>query len=148
MRFHYPLQKIVDLKGSEKSMAEWEYAASLGALRTEEERLEDLARERSLLDDKLTSTFQEPVPLGELLSIQQYIETLEDRIRSQQVGVHRAKMQAESSRSNLETRMIDEKVWQNARGRAFERYRQDRQSKDQNELDEIAIRRTAFAFRS
>ena len=56
MSFRYPLQKIVDLKGSQKSMAEWEYAASLGKLRQEEERLEDLHLERKEMGQALQET--------------------------------------------------------------------------------------------
>jgi len=139
MKFRYPLQKIVDLKGSEKSMAEWEYAASLGKLRTEEERLSALFEERRGLEDALQSAAAKPTPLNELLQTQRYIEVVDVRIREQREGVRSAESLVRKRQGMLTDKMVDEKVWLNARDRALERFRSDRLAREQNELDEIAI---------
>lgn len=145
MKFRYPLQKIVDLKGSEKSMAEWEYAASLGKLRVEEERLEQLVQERGEVEKSLQETSERPTPLTQLTMLQRYIDILDDRIRRQYEGVRSAENQVRMRQGRLSDKMVDEKVWLNARDRALERFRYDRLSKEQNELDEIAIVRAASA---
>lgn len=145
MKFRYPLQKIVDLKGSEKSMAEWEYAASLGKLRVEEERLEQLVQERGEVEKSLQETSEQPTPLTQLTMLQRYIDILDDRIRRQYEGVRSAENQVRMRQGRLSDKMVDEKVWLNARDRALERFRYDRLSKEQNELDEIAIVRAASA---
>ncbi|MFC6552949.1 flagellar export protein FliJ [Cohnella cellulosilytica] len=141
------MQKIVDLKGSEKSMAEWEYAASLGKLRTEEERLRKLHEERRGLEEDLLSTAKRPTPLTELLATERYIQVVDDRIRRQHEGVLSAEDQVRKRQGQLTDKMVDEKVWLNARDRALERFRQDRLAKEQNELDEIAIVRAASSRR-
>ncbi|MFC5702133.1 flagellar export protein FliJ [Cohnella faecalis] len=145
MRFRYSMQKIVDLKGSEKSMAEWEYAASLGRLRAEEERLEQLLNERESVESRLVAASSEPIPLSELLTLQQYIDVLNERIRRQRNGVETAADQAGECRNRLKDRMVDEKVWLNAREKALVRFRTEWLAKEQNELDEIAITRAAAA---
>lgn len=143
MSFRYPLQKIVDLKGSEKSMAEWEYAASLGKLRTEEERLRELHEERRGLEDELLDAARRPTPLTELMATERYMQVVDARIRRQDEGVRAAEDQVRKRQGQLTDKMVDEKVWLNARDRALERFRRDRLAKEQNELDEIAIVRAA-----
>jgi len=147
MSFRYPLQKIVDLKGSQKSMAEWEYAAALGKLRSEEERLRHLNNERRDMELSLQEISQKPTPLTRLLTMQRYIEILDERIRLQLEGVASAELLVRKRQGHLTDKMVDEKVWLNARDRALERFRSDRLSKEQNELDEIAIVRAAAASR-
>jgi flagellar FliJ protein len=147
MSFRYPLQKIVDLKGSEKSMAEWEYAASLGKLKKEEERLSDLRREREDVELELQAMATKPTPLTRLIMMQHYLEALDERIKLQTEGVRTAVNQMTASQTRLKGKMVDEKVWLNARDRALERFRSDRLAKEQNELDEIAIVRSAAASR-
>jgi flagellar FliJ protein len=147
MSFRYPLQKIVNLKGSEKSMAEWEYAASIGKLRKEEERLELLHQERRDVEQALQETSLRPTPLTRLTMLQRYLDVVDERIRQQYEGVHSAASHVKMRRSQLTDKMVDEKVWLNARDRALERFRNDRLAKEQNELDEIAIVRAAAASR-
>jgi flagellar protein FliJ len=143
MSFRYPLQKIVDLKGSQKSMAEWEYAASLGKLRQEEERLEDLHLERKEMGQALQETSEKPTTMARLTMLQSYIDILDERIRLQNEGVRSAEVQVRIRQGHLTDKMVDEKVWVNAKDRAFERFRSERLAKEQNELDEIAIVRSA-----
>ncbi|WP_239617035.1 flagellar export protein FliJ [Cohnella mopanensis] len=147
MSFRYHLQKIVDLKGSEKSMAEWEYAASLGKLRKEEEQLELLYDERRGLEQALQATSEKPTPMTELLMLQRYIEIVDERIIRQREGVHAAEVIVRKRQVHLTNKMVDEKVWVNARERALERFRSAWLAKEQNELDEIAIVRAASAAR-
>jgi flagellar FliJ protein len=147
MSFRYPLQKIVDLKGSQKSMAEWEYAAALGKLRKEEERLAFLLQERKEVEQALEDISKRPTLLTRLLSLQQYIDILDERIRLQNEGIRVAETQVRKCQGLLTDKMVDEKVWLNARDRALERFREDRLAKEQNELDEIAIVRAANSLR-
>ncbi|WP_368859149.1 flagellar export protein FliJ [Cohnella sp. GbtcB17] len=143
LRFRYPLQKIVDLKGSEKSMAEWEYAASLGRLRSEEEQLDQLRQERGAYEQELTERSSRPTALAELHLLQDYISFLDDRIRQQRQGVRAAEEHVQQRQVFLTDKMMDEKVWQNARSKSLQKYRQEALLREQNELDEIALRRAS-----
>ncbi|MDI4646220.1 flagellar export protein FliJ [Cohnella hashimotonis] len=143
LRFRYPLQKIVDLKGSEKSMAEWEYAASLGRLRSEEEQLDQLRQERGAYEKELSERSSRPTALAELHLLQDYISFLDDRIRQQRQGVRAAEEHVQQRQVFLTDKMVDEKVWQNARSKSLQKYRQEALIREQNELDEIALRRAS-----
>lgn len=49
MRFHYTFQKVVDLKGNEKTQAEWMLSSALGELQAQEKSLDELIGQRSTL---------------------------------------------------------------------------------------------------
>lgn len=145
MKFRYALQKIVDLKSSEKSMAEWAYAAALGRLRQEEEALQRLLEERARLERQTMDAAQKRMRLAELAISQQYLEVLDMRIRRQKEGVAAAEAQAQSKRNGLVAKSVDEKVWQNAREKSYEQYKMQWLRQQQHELDEIATVRAATA---
>lgn len=147
MRFRYPLQKIVDWKQSEKSLAEWAYAAALGNLRREEEKLSRLHREREEAERQLEQAVSRPTSPARLHQLQLYLETLDLRIRAQTDGVRRAQEEVRQRQMHLTDRMIDEKVWLNARAKAWERFRLERQRLEQSELDDLAAGRSARAAR-
>ena len=147
MRFRYPMQKIVDWKQNEKSMAEWAYAAALGNLRAEEEKLSRLLREREGLARQLEQALSRPTSLARLHQLQLYLETLDARSREQTDGVRRARDEMQKRQAQLTERMMDEKVWLNAREKAWERFRLEWQRREQNELDDLAAVRAARAAR-
>ncbi|KIL35289.1 hypothetical protein SD71_14740 [Cohnella kolymensis] len=145
MTFRYALQKVVDLKGSEKSLAEWEYAASLGKLKDEEERFRELLEERASVEQELQAASERPTPLAKLTMLQRYIEILDERIIRQTEGVRCAASDVQTSQGRLTDKMIDEKVWLNAREKAYDRFKHDKLAKEQGELDEMAIVRSSAA---
>lgn len=147
MKFKYPLQKIVDLKGSEKSMAEWEYAAALGKLRTEEERFEELRRHREETMRRLAEQTLRPTPLAEIQRLQSEIEWLDQRMKHQRAEVRKAEELSALRQRKLADKMVDEKVWLKARDKAYEQFRSETLAREQNELDEMAIMRAAASAR-
>ena len=139
MRFRYPLQKIVDLKGSEKSMAEWQYAASLGQLRNEEKKLGELLAERKRAEDQMANLAASSVTLAELTNLQLYLEALDVKIRMQEQGVKTAEILVQERRKALADKTVEEKVWLTAREKAYEKFRYEMLVMQQNELDELAM---------
>jgi flagellar protein FliJ len=146
MRFNYPLQKIVDLKGSEKAMAEWQYATALGKLREVEERMAALIREREEVEEQLAQSTVEPIPLTRVITLQHYLEVLILRAAQLAKDVRSAQIDVEVQQGKLTERMMDEKVWVNARDKALDKFKLEWLGREQNELDEIAIVRSAAAI--
>nr|WP_273387103.1 flagellar export protein FliJ [Cohnella zeiphila] len=141
------MQKVVDLKGSEKSMAEWEYAAALGKLRTEEERFEELRRHREETMRRLAEQTLRPTPLAEIQRLQSEIEWLDQRMKHQRAEVRKAEELSALRQRKLADKMVDEKVWLKAREKAYEQFRSEALAREQNELDEMAIMRSAASAR-
>ena len=139
--FHYSFQKVVDLKKSEKTQAEWLLSSDLSVLHTEELSLKELEDAKRHWEEKLQEASHSGVSLSELQLIQQYTQYLQTRILDKLKDVKKAQIAVDRSRSKLADRMKDEKVWLKAKEHAFERFRHDVQLKEQNELDELATAR-------
>lgn len=146
IRFHYPFQKVVDLKESEKTQAEWMLSASLGKLQQETMMLQQLHAEKeqtleSILDAATTCC------VSSLQHMQTYVSRLEHSIQKQVKDVQNAKTDVEHKQLHLTDKMKDEQVWQQARDRAKERFRYEMQLREQNELDEMATVRFSLSAR-
>jgi flagellar export protein FliJ len=136
--FRYAYQKIVDLKSSEKTQAEWQLSSAIGALQAEELSLAELQMKRREWEKKQHENAHIAVSLAELQLMQHYLEYLDSCIASKLTDVKQAERKVEDNRSNLAERMKDEKVWLKAKEHAKDRFRHVMQIKEQNELDEMA----------
>jgi len=139
--FRYSFQKVVDLKTSEKTQAEWLLSSDLSVLHTEELSLKELEAAKHYWENKLQEASHSGVSLSELQLFQQYTEYLHTCILDKLKDVKKAQIAVDKSRSKLADRMKDEKVWLKAKEHAYERFRHDVQIKEQNELDELATAR-------
>ena len=142
-KFQYGFQKIVDLKSNEKTQAEWLLSTAIGKLQLEEQTLEELQSEKRRLQDELHASSTECAPVAELLVLQQYIEHLERLIGLKLKDVQAAQKDVFVNRQNVATKMLDEKVWLNARDKAKQNYVAEFLRVEQQELDEMATMRFA-----
>ncbi|GGG12403.1 flagellar export protein FliJ [Paenibacillus abyssi] len=140
-RYHYPYQKIVDLKKSEKTQAEWMLSTALGKLQSEEQKLDQLLLDRAAWQEKLHNASMQIVTLSELTLLQSYLDHIDECIAKKYNDVHTAKSEVELEQSRLSVKMKDEKVWLKAKEQAFHRFSHTMQLKEQNELDEMATAR-------
>lgn len=136
--FRYTFQRVVDLKGSEKTQAEWMLSSAVGVLTAEELSLEHLRVKQQEWESKLIEAASIAVPLSELQVIQQYLDHLVACISNKMKDVLHAQKAVEQSRLNLSDKMKDEKVWLKAKDHARDRFQYALQIKEQNELDEMA----------
>ncbi|MBJ6363379.1 flagellar export protein FliJ [Paenibacillus sp. MAHUQ-46] len=146
-KYRYPYQKIVDLKTSQKTQAEWMLSVAVGKLQLEEQSLEQLEEEKQHWADQLLEAAANLVVLSELRVMQQYMEHLEECIIRKSGDVKTAKMEVDRSKGYLTEKMMDEKVWLKAKENANGRFSQMILLKEQNELDEIASVRFKTAVR-
>lgn len=136
--FRYSFQKVVDLKASEKTQAEWILSSAIGVLTSEEQSLAQLYAARFQWEEKLQEASQRAVSLSELQVIQQYLDYLLTCITSKMTDVKQAQKAVDHCRLKLSDKMKDEKVWLKAKDHALDRFRYALQLKEQNELDEMA----------
>lgn len=145
--FRYSFQKIVDLKTSEKTQAEWLLSSAIGALRAEELSLGRLREEREGWELKMEQCSREGAPLAELQLIQHYLECLDHSIAQKKREIVSVQKSVDLRRNRLSDTVKDEKVWLKAKDRALERFRYDRRLREQNELDEFATVRYVTSAR-
>lgn len=144
-KFRYAYQKIVDLKTSEKTQAEWLLSTAVGKLIKAEDSLDKLINERTSWSERLQDTSMNAVTLSELVVIQGYVEHLDNCIALKLDDVKQAGQEVDYRRSILSDKVKDEKVWQKSKEQVFDRFRAVMQVKEQNELDEIATARFMFS---
>lgn len=136
--FHYSFQKVVDLKSSQKTQAEWQLSEALSALSAQEMSLRELVLAKEEWEEKLQQASQQAIPLSEVRLIGQYLDHLQACIDKKRLDVRQAERVVEQNRSRLADKMKDEKVWLKAKDHAWDRFRHALQLKEQNELDEMA----------
>jgi flagellar FliJ protein len=141
VRFKYPLQKVVNLKKTEKSNAEMLLARAMGHLRMVEMSLSELEQERDAVDALLSDSTQQPTSVSALIAIQDYLEHLEQCIQRKRSEQVEAKVEVQNKQVHLTERTVDEKVWLKTKERAYQKFATVMQRKEQSELDEIALRR-------
>ncbi|RIX51825.1 flagellar export protein FliJ [Paenibacillus nanensis] len=139
--FHYSFQKVVDLKTSEKTQAEWLLSGALSKLSEVEQSLKQLMDTKAEWELKLQDAARSGVPLADLQMLGDYLTHLQTCIENKMKDRKQAERAVEQSRSKLADKMKDEKVWLKAKDHAFDRFRQALQLKEQNELDEMATTR-------
>lgn len=140
MRFKYTFQKIVDLKSNEKTQAEWVLSGAIGHLREEEESLSTLFSEKSSIETELISA-AEHTTASALMNYQYYLEHLNHRIRNKTVDVRMAEKNVVEKRGILSSKMVEEKVWDQARNKAYLLHQAMVLKKEQEVLDEMATMR-------
>jgi flagellar FliJ protein len=141
MRFKYPLQKVVNLKKTEKSNAEMLLARAMGHLRLVEMSLTDLEREWEEVQQLMLECASQPTSVSALITIQDYLAHLEQCIQRKQIEAQEAQIEVENKQVFLTEKTVDEKVWLKTKERAYVKFATFMQRKEQNELDEIALRR-------
>lgn len=139
MRFRYSFQKIVDLKNTEKTQAEWVLSGAVGRLREEEESLTSLRSEKENVQWAMCRSAEQAVPVSELMAYQHYVAHLEHRIERKCEDVLYAERVVVQKREALSSKMMEEKVWSQAREKAFRQFQAEMLKKEQEELDEIAV---------
>lgn len=146
MRFHYTFQKVVDLKGNEKTQAEWMLSSALGELQAQEKSLDELIGQRSTLMLSLQSAAQQKTPMAKLREMQDYVDYLDKCIARKHSDISLAHAEVQNKQNHLSTKVLDEKVWLKAKDKAQTAFLQNMSLREQNELDEMATVR--FAMKS
>lgn len=136
--FKYGFQKIVDLKESEKTQTEWLLSDAIAILNEENELLRQIKQQQQEWEQKLEQAVLEASPLADVITINEYIEYLEQKIKSKLKDIKRAEHKVELRRNELAHKMKEEKVWHKAKEHAFAKFQYNMLLKEQQELDEMA----------
>lgn len=139
MNFRYQLQKVVDLKNTERTQAEWMLSHALGELQMEEETLAQLLKEKAALKESLMQASASSAKIAELLQYQSYISFVERQIETKDEDVKAAQEHVSSQQSYLSEKLKDEKIWDKAREKAYEQYKTVSLKEEQEQVDELAI---------
>lgn len=147
MRFHYAFQNIVNLKGNEKTQAEWLLSNAIAKLQEEEKSLHEYQSIRKDMTDQLQIEVENAASVAKIQEIQSFVEHLDQCIINKNMDVRKANVVVRKSQSHLSDKMLDEKVWMKSREKAKDKFQHETLLREQNELDEIATVRFAMNVR-
>ena len=147
MIFHYAFQNIVNLKGNEKTQAEWILSNAIAKLQEEENILQEFENMRHEMTNQLQMEIENSAPAVKVQAIQTYVEHLEQCIVRKHGDVQKANVVVRKSQSHLTDKMLDEKVGMKSREKAKDKFQYETLLREQNELDEIATVRFAMNLR-
>lgn len=126
------------MKASEKKQAEWTLSTAVGRLRTEEEIMHELRQERQGIQSQISSATEQTVTVSEMMIYQSYLEHIETKISRKREEVHAAQQNVNQRQEVLSGKMVEEKVWMNAREKAKQQFIAEMLKKEQEALDEMA----------
>jgi flagellar FliJ protein len=138
MKFRYSFQQIVDLKNNERTQAEWFLSEAIGKLRAEESSLHELQCEKNRLQEEIASSSAGVTTVSQLLVVQEYVDHLSQQIMKKHRDVQAAQQHVAQKQQALTDRMLDEKVWNKAREKAYRKFTAVVRKKEQEALDEMA----------
>jgi flagellar FliJ protein len=138
MRFRYAFQQIVDLKNNERTQAEWVLSEAIGHLRSEESSLQQLEAQMERSRQELSGEMEKVTTISQMQVMQQYVNHLNRQISKKNDDVRHAERHVEQKQQVLQDKMVDEKVWTQARDKAYHAHAVLTLKKEQAELDEIA----------
>lgn len=144
MNFQYNFQKVVDIKSSAKNQAEWLLSTALGELQAQEQSLGQLLEDQNRTLEAINQAIEQCAPISELQDMQRYIVYLDQCIAKKISDVHQAQVNVEHQKLHLTEKMVDEKVWLQAKDKAKAKFMQEHMLREQNTLDEMATVRFAM----
>jgi flagellar FliJ protein len=118
LKFQYSFQQIVDLKNNERTQAEWILSEALGRLQTEETSLSSLFSSKDELHQQISQVSEGSTTISQMLLLQSYMEHIDQQISKKQEDIQAAKHVVVNKQERLSEKMLDEKVWSNAREKA------------------------------
>lgn len=146
MKFNYHFQKVVDLKGNEKTQAEWMLSSAIGELQAQEKSLVELREQRNETLIQMQAAAEQRAPMAKIREMQDYVDFLDNCIARKLGEISLAHEEVVRKQDTLNEKAMDEKVWLKAREKALNLFQHNLNSREQNELDEMATVR--FAMKS
>lgn len=138
MRFHYPLQKIVDLRTNQRTQAEWVLSEAMNLFQQEQETQQRLYEQLEGIQHEMDQVIKEASSISKIQLLQENIIFLQNQLVEQQERVKMSEQLIGKSQQNLTNKMQDEKVWTTTKDKAHVRFVSNLLKKEQQEMDEMA----------
>ncbi len=136
-RFRYSLQSILDIKMKMETQAKQEFAAAKIILDTEEGKLAEFKRRKSVYELEGARIRQGRLTVRDLEDNRNAILVMEEYIIEQAVQVQKAQQQVEDAREHLADVMKERKMHETLREKAFESFLQEENRQEGKVVDEL-----------
>lgn len=139
--FHYPFQKILELKEKEKESAQKEMAKAIQRQEKIELRLADLHDLYIAAQEQFAFKQEQGTVIVELRRIEDYVEHLRRCLRLEQEDCSFAKKNVDKKQEVLHDKLKEEKTWFVLKERQELEFINRSKLQEQKQLDEVASNR-------
>lgn len=139
--FHYPFQKILELKEKEKESAQQQMAKAIQRQEKIELRVADLNDSYSAAREHLAIKQEQGIAIMELRRREDYVEHLRRNLRLEQEDCRLAKKNVDKKQEVLHDKLKEEKTWFVLKEKQELEFIERSKLEEQNQLDEMASNR-------
>jgi flagellar FliJ protein len=139
--FHYPFQRILDIKEKEKESSQFKMAKAIQRQEKVEVRLSELQANMSSVQSQLNSKQQQGVSITELRMMEDYIEHLRKCLSLEYSEFKFAKKNVEKKQEVLLEKLKEEKTWIVLKEKQEQEFFEQSKIQEQSQLDEMATTR-------
>lgn len=136
-KFQYRMQSILNIKLKMEEQAKMQFAQAQAKLNEEEEKLNALVMRKEQYEGELKETLQTKLDLLKIDELQNAVMRMEEYIVAQKREVDKAAREVEKERKKLTEAMIERKSHEKLKENAFEQFRQELNSAEGKEVDEL-----------
>lgn len=141
-KFVYRMQSILDIKYKLEEQERTAYSIANGKLAEENQKLQELLIRRAGYERRAKELAVGTIDVQSIQENKRAIDTMKSLIRDQMMQVHIAEKNVEIARKRLNDVMVERKVQEKLREKAFEEFKVEIAAKEAQEVDEL----TSFTY--
>lgn len=141
-KFVYRMQSILDIKYKLEEQERTAYSIANGKLAEENQKLQTLLIRRAGYERRAKELAVGTIDVQSIQENKRAIDTMKSLIRNQMMQVHIAEKNVELARKRLNDVMVERKVQEKLREKAFEEFKVEVAAKEAQEVDEL----TSFTY--
>lgn len=141
-KFVYRMQSILDIKYKLEEQERTAYSIANGKLAEENQKLQTLLIRRAGYERRAKELAVGTIDVQSIQENKRAIDMMKSLIRDQMMQVHIAEKNVELARKRLNDVMVERKVQEKLREKAFEEFKVEVAAKEAQEVDEL----TSFTY--
>jgi len=145
-KFHYPFQKILDLKENEKEFAQIQMAEAIKKQEASLRKNQEIYQKIIEVENEKNQKQQAGVNIFELRMLENYMTQLKDQLISAEHELEQMETHVTKTQNHLRAKVQEEKTWMNLKNQKLRQFELKEKSSEQTLLDEIAANQFYRAF--
>lgn len=136
-KFQYRMQNILNIKMKLEVQAKNAYGIANGKYQEEQKKLQALMLRRMEYEQKLKELMNGAIDVQKIAHARNDVNTMKTLVRRQMIEVHKAELEVERTRQELNSIMLERKTHEKLRERAFEQFKKELAEQEAKEIDEL-----------
>ncbi|WP_246055276.1 flagellar export protein FliJ [Pseudalkalibacillus caeni] len=135
--FQFQFQRLLELKENEKGQAQVEMAEAVKKQEEMEKNVLKAQQKLSVLHNELAAVQLKGISIFELRRLEGHIETLKEKLVTEQRKLHNSSLQVDQKQAELVTKVKETKTWITIRDQQKQTFIEEQSKKEQIEMDEL-----------